>query len=112
MLVFFFLAVVLAAVSLKLRQDARFQNAMVSLDQLGMRHTVSGDGLRLECRESRLSDAAVHELIGLLEVLGQPHDLGLAPGLAIESIDLNGAEVSREALAQLCEALPATQINE
>jgi hypothetical protein len=110
MLVVFLLAVVLAVVSLKLRQDARYQGAVASLDRLGMRHRVGSDGLRLECREPRLSDESVHELIEQLQALQSPHDLGLSPGLTITLIDLNGANLSDESLARLRQALPATRI--
>jgi hypothetical protein len=77
-----------------------------------MTHGVSGAGLRLECREPQLSDDAVQKLIVQLEVIGQAHDLGLSPGMPVESIQLHGVKVSSEALAKLRQALPTARIDE
>jgi hypothetical protein len=112
MLVVFLLAVVLAVVSLKLRQDARLQRALSSLEQLGVMHGVNGGGLTVECRAAQLSDQSVQELIEQLKVIGQAHDLGLSPGLAIKSLDLNGANISKRSLARLHEAFSAARIEE
>jgi hypothetical protein len=112
MLLVLLVAIVLAVASLKLRQDARIQNALTSLNRLGLTQSVSSAGLKLECREPQLSDEAVQELILQLQEIGHRHDLGLSPGLRVESIRLCGAKVSSEALAKLRRAFPATQVDE
>jgi hypothetical protein len=106
------LAVVLGIVSLKLRQDARFQTALASLDRLGMTHGVSGAGLALECRRAHLSDEGMHELIEQLELVGYAHDLGFSAGVPVASIQLRGAKVSRAALEELRQAFPSARIDE
>ncbi|MEX2113331.1 MAG: hypothetical protein WD845_09110 [Pirellulales bacterium] len=106
------IAMVLAVASLKLRQDARFEAALQSLASLGMQHGVGSDGLRLECHRPQLADDEVEQLIERLQTLGQPHDLGLSPGLVVERIDLTRTKVTPAALARLREALPTTQIEQ
>jgi hypothetical protein len=104
------LAAVLATVSLKLRQDARFQQALESLASLDMRHAVGGGGLRIECHKSLLSDEDVERLVALLDALRQPHDLGLSAGITVERIDLTRTRISRAAIRRLREAQPQAHI--
>lgn len=103
-------AAALAVVSLKLRQDARFERALQSLNPLGMQHGVGSAGLRIECRKPRFTLDDVERLLVQLEALRQPHDLGFSPGLEIERIDLKRTSISPAALERLRQALPNAKI--
>jgi hypothetical protein len=115
MLGLFLIAVALAVVTLKLRQDFRKQAAWSALRTLGMHESIAQEPghrtmLVLVSRQPTLTESDVDRLLAALDVLQGRHDLGLSKGVEIERIDLTMSTLPPAALARLRERLPATEI--
>src|SRR5665213_3638271 len=87
------LAIMLAVVALKLRQDTSREMALGALRRLGMQTSIASlpgnrTTLSLTCQSADFDDRQIEPFLAQIATLKRSHDLGMSPGMDLIQLDV------------------------
>jgi septal ring-binding cell division protein DamX len=97
------LAILLAVVAWKFRQDASREMALGALRNLGMQTS-------LTCQSADLDDRQIEPFLAQIATLKRAHDLGMSPGMDLIQLDMAKSSISSDGEHALRQALPEVEI--
>ncbi len=109
------LAILLAVVAWKFRQDASREMALGALRNLGMQTSISSlpgnrTTLSLTCQSADLDDRQIEPFLAQIATLKRAHDLGMSPGMDLIQLDMAKSSISSDGEHALRQALPEVEI--